>query len=93
MEEQIIEFTTDDGERIKLSLIEETRIAGRTYLLVADPDDGGEEEEAAAYIMKDSSDPGSEEACYELVEDADELDLVWKVFEELLADEGIDFED
>ena len=48
---------------------EQTNIAGVTYLLVSDSQD----EEADAYILKDISAPGSTEACYEMVEDDDEL--------------------
>ena len=53
-----------------------------TYLLVSDSQD----EEADAYILKDISAPGSTEACYEMVEDEDELQAVYAVFQQMLDD-------
>ena len=66
--EKII-FQSDDGTAAEFYVEEQTNIAGVTYLLVSDSQD----EEADAYILKDISAPGSTEACYEMVEDDDEL--------------------
>ena len=79
--EKII-FQSDDGTTAEFYVEEQTNIAGVTYLLVSDSQD----EEADAYILKDISAPGSTEACYEMVEDEDELIAVSKVFEQMLDD-------
>ena len=45
-----------------------------------------QEDEASAYILKDTSSDDSPEACYEMVEDEEELQAVYKVFEQMLDD-------
>lgn len=79
--EKII-FQSDDGTATEFYVEEQTNIAGVTYLLVSDSQD----EEADAYILKDISAPGSTEACYEMVEDDDELQAVYAVFQQMLDD-------
>ena len=63
--------------------MEETRIAGVSYLLVTESED---DEEADAYILKDLSEDGETEARYVFVEDDQELEAVSKIFAELLED-------
>ena len=87
MEDKII-LTADDGTQAEFLVIEETRLGGNDYLLVADSDD----EDAECLILKDTSNPEDPDAVYELVEDETELDAVSKVFEELLSDEDITIE-
>lgn len=84
MEDKII-LTAEDGSEAEFYVIEETRLGGSDYLLVADSDD----EDAECLILKDTSRDEDPEAVYELVEDETELDAVSKVFEELLSDEDI----
>ena len=83
MAEQIV-FNTDEGE-VLFYILEETRISGVNYLLVAE----SEEDEAECYIMKDVSDPSEKEAVYEFVEDDEELKALSSVFSELLEDTEI----
>ena len=64
-------------------VVEETRIAGVSYLLVTESED---DEEAEAYILKDLSEDGETEARYVFVEDDQELEAVSKIFAELLED-------
>lgn len=78
-----LEFMTDDNEKVKFYVIEETRVNGMNYLLVSESDD----DEAKCYILKDVSSQESSEAAYEFVEDDNELESVFKIFEELLEDE------
>ena len=52
------------------------------YLLVSDSMD----DEANAYILKDVSEDTDSEAFYEMVEDENELQAVYKVFEQMLED-------
>ena len=90
MEEKII-FVDEDGNEIKMYVIEETRINNVNYLLVTD--DEGDSEEAEAYILKDISNDEDEEAVYEIVDDESEVDYIGRVFSELLEDIDITTED
>ena len=80
-----LEFIDENGEKTQFYVIEETRINGINYLLVSESDN--EDEEAEAYILKDTSDAASEEAVYEFVEEDSELEVVGKVFSELMDDD------
>ena len=66
-----IKFQTEDGIQ-EFYVEEQTRINGFNYLLVSD---SVTDEEAQAYILKDVSDPTSQEACYVMVEEEEELKL------------------
>lgn len=90
MEEKIV-FVDDEGKEIEMFVIEETRINNVNYILVTDDD--GEDEEAEAYILKDISDEGDEEAVYEIVDDESEIDYIGKIFSELLEDIDVTVED
>ena len=81
MEEKIT-FESVDGEKAEFYIIEQTKINGYQYILVAD----SKEDEAEAYILKDISSQDETEALYEMVEDDTELEYVSKIFEELLED-------
>ena len=82
--ERII-FTSEDGEDVEFFVLEQTRIAGVNYILVAD----SEEEEAEALILKEQAGEG-EEAIYEIVEDDNELNAISKVFIEMMEDVDIE---
>ena len=84
--ERII-FTSEDGEDVEFYVLEQTRIAGVNYILVAD----SEEEEAEALILKEQAGEG-EEAVYEIVEDETELNAISKVFIEMMEDVDIEME-
>lgn len=77
-----IRFQTEDGNVEEFIIEEETRIGGVSYILVSD----SEEEEANAYILKDVSESTDPEAAYEMVEDEEELQAVYKVFLEMMED-------
>lgn len=78
-----IEFCPDgEKETVGFFVVEETRIGGVSYLLVTE----SEEDEAEAYILKDLSQDGEEEARYVFVDDDEELDAVSSIFAELLED-------
>ncbi|MCI6004456.1 MAG: DUF1292 domain-containing protein [Blautia sp.] len=81
-----IKFQSDDETVEEFYIEEQTRIGGTAYLLVSD----SQEEEATVYIMKDISEETSQEACYVMVEDEEELNAVFKVFEQMMED--VDFE-
>ncbi|MCD7818628.1 MAG: DUF1292 domain-containing protein [Lachnospiraceae bacterium] len=82
-----IEFCpVEGGETTWFFVLEETRINGISYLLVTDSED----EEAEAYILRDTSKDGDENAVYEFVEDDDELEAISRIFAELLEDVDIE---
>ena len=77
-----IRFQSPDGTVEHFYIEEQTRIGGVAYLLVSDSMD----DEANAYILKDVSEDTDSEAFYEMVEDENELQAVYKVFEQMLED-------
>ena len=83
-----ITFDTEDGS-VDFYVFSQTRISGVDYLMVSESDE--EDEENEVYILKDVSSSENEVAEYECVEDDAELEAVFKVFEEELEDEDVDF--
>ena len=78
-----IEFQMENGEApVQFFVLEQTLIAGVSYLLVSD----SEEDDAEALILKDLSPPEDEESIYEIVDDDEELDAVAAVFANMLDD-------
>ena len=84
-----IRFTLDDGSFADFYVEEQTVIAGVTYLLVSESPD----EDSYVYVMKDISKAEDEEAIYEMVEDDEELASVFRVFEQVIGDDDILFEE
>ena len=62
--------------------LEQTVVAGKTYLLVTDSEEGDGE----ALILKDISEDGEEESRYVIVSEDNELAAVAEVFEGMLED-------
>ena len=83
--EKITFIQEETGEETEFFVLEETRLNGRDYILVAD----SEEEDAQALILKDLSSDGDQEAISEIVEDDQELECVMDIFEQLLEDVDI----
>lgn len=83
--EKITFIQNDTGEETEFFVLEETRLNGIDYILVAN----SEEEDAEALILKDLSADGDQEAIYEIVEDDRELEAVMSIFEQLLEDVDI----
>lgn len=77
-----IRFQSPDGTVEEFYIEEQTRIGEVFYLLVSDSLD----DEASAYILKDVSRDTDPEACYEMLEDEEEMQAVYKVFEQMLDD-------
>lgn len=82
-------FTSEDGEEIEFYVLEETKINGKSFLLVADDNEG---EKPNALILVDVSEPEASEAIYEVVEDEEQLEALSKVFTELMDDLDIELE-
>ena len=82
-----INFTFEDTkEVVEFFVLEQTKVNGNNYILVAD----SEEDEAECLILKDTSVAEDKESLYEIVEDDVELSAVIKIFEELLEDVDIE---
>lgn len=89
-EREVIPFVTDDGEELELYVLEQTKLNGLNYLLVADTLDE-EDDDVTVYIMKETvAKEGEELAFYEFVEEDGELEALGKIFEELLEDVDIE---
>lgn len=81
-----ISFAPDAGEEtIEFFVLEQTRIAGKSYLLVTDKEEG----DAQALILRDMSEENNPDSMYEIVSDDRELEAVSGVFADMLDD--IDF--
>lgn len=81
-----ITFDCEDGSTVDFYIVDEARIGGFNYILVKEDED----DEADCYIMKDISDEGENDACYEFVEEEAEFEAVRKVFEEQYNLDGQD---
>ena len=81
--EKII-FETDEGPS-EWYVLDETRINGCNYILVADSMTG----DAECMILKDTAPAESKESIYEEIEDDNELDIVAGMFEESLGEQII----
>ena len=82
-------FQGKDGEQAEFYVLEQTRVNGVNYLLVAD----SEEDDGECLILKDMASEEEQESLYEIVEDEQELSAVLTVFEQLLDDVEIERED
>lgn len=89
-EEKMITLETEDGDCVDFYVLEETRINGMNYLLVTDSEE--DDEEGECYILKDKSRAEDADAIYEFVEDDDEMEYLFKIFEELMEDMDVDLE-
>ena len=79
-------FQAETGETVEFYVLEQTRVNGTNYLLVAD----SEEEDAECLILRDTAGEEEKESLYEIVEDEQELDALLTVFEQLLDDVDIE---
>ena len=81
-----ITFTFEDtNETVDFFVLEQTKLNGATYLLVAD----NESDDAEFLILKETESGNEQDNLYDIVEDDNELTAVSKVFEELLEDVDI----
>lgn len=81
MSDDKIIFTTDDGEKVAFTVIEEARLSGVNYLLVVDEDYDEEE----AYILKEiRSEQG--DSIYEIFDDEEQFPIILDYFNALLDD-------
>ena len=79
--ESRILFLDDQGREIEFMVLEQPTLAGTNYLLVAD----SVEEDGTVLIMKEIS-LEEDYVSYEIVEDEEELEIISKIFNELIED-------
>ena len=84
--EKITFIPDHEEEAVDFYVLEETRIGGIDYILVTDSEEG----DAECLILKDLSSAEDAEAVYAIVEDENELDCVFGVFEQMLEDVDIE---
>ncbi|MCD8300990.1 MAG: DUF1292 domain-containing protein [Clostridiales bacterium] len=84
--DKIVFLDPDTDEESEFFVLEQTCIAGVSYLLVAEDD----EEDCDAYILRELR-TDEDDIIYEIVEDDGELAAITKVFGELLEDIEFDF--
>ncbi len=77
-----IKFTLDTGESVEFYILEQTKLGGKQYILVADTREGDGE----ALILKEIKERENGESIYEIVDDDTEMSVVAEVFESLLED-------
>jgi uncharacterized protein YrzB (UPF0473 family) len=82
MDIESIAFRDENGAEHMFYVEEQTRINGTDYLLVTD----SEGDDGEAYILRDDSGDGDQEAAYIFVEDDEECAAVGKIFSEMLED-------
>ena len=87
MNSEKLTFTFEEtGETVEFYVLEQTKVNGYSYLLIADSKEGDGE----CMILKDTSSPKDEDSIFEIVDNDVELEAVRKVFEELLEDVDIE---
>ena len=79
-------FEAEDGTKDEFTVEAKVRLNGSDYLLVSYEED----DDAAALIFKDISEDGSEEACYVVLEDEDEIQALIPLFADILEDTEIE---
>jgi hypothetical protein len=79
-------FHDENGDAAEFFVLEQTRVNGVNYLLVAD----SEEDDGECLILRDTAGEEDTESLYEIVEEEAELDALLKVFEQLLEDVDIE---
>lgn len=77
-----IVFRPEGEEPVAFYVLEQTTIAGKTYILVTDTEEG----DGDALILSDVSVPEDQESIYEIVTEETELSAVAEVFERMLED-------
>ncbi len=83
--EKIRLVSTDSTEVEEFYVLDQAKLGGKTYILVADEEEG----DGMAMILRDDAEPGAEEALYAIVDDDNELNALLLLFEDKLEELGI----
>ena len=78
-------ISTDTGETEEFYVLDETKLGGKSYLLVTDREEG----DGMAMILRDDADKDAEESLYAVVEDENELSAALLLFSDKLEEMGI----
>ena len=84
-----ISLAADDNSIVDFYILDQQKLGGISYLLVADSEEGDGE----ALILKDTAGPLDLESIYEVVEDEREIDAVLVLFRDTLDELGIVLEE
>ena len=84
--EKITFIPDEQEEAVDFYVLEETRIGGIDYILVTDSEEG----DAECLILKDLSSAEDPEGVYVIVDDEDELDSVFGIFQQMMDDVAIE---
>lgn len=84
----VISFVTDDGEEVEFFVLEQTKLNGVDYLLVSDTLDD-EDEDVEVYIMKEIKEEDGLTS-YEFIEDDNEINIIGKLFQEILEESDME---
>nr|MBQ6242676.1 DUF1292 domain-containing protein [Lachnospiraceae bacterium] len=76
-----------DQEDISLYVLDSTKLAGRSFLLVTDTEEG----DGTCYILEEHAGTDDKELVYEMVEDDTLLDHLASIFGEQTEDVDIEF--
>lgn len=79
-------FQEENGDAVEFYVLEQTRVGGVNYLLVAD----SEKEDGECLILRDTAKEEDKDSLYEIVEDERELDVLLDIFGQLLDDVDIE---
>ena len=79
--EKVVFTDPVDGETVEFYVLEQTKINGYNYILVTEDEDGY----CDCYIMKETIESDGE-STYDMVEDDTELNVLAKVFVEMMDD-------
>lgn len=94
-----IDIVDEDGRDSELYVLAQTMIGGVNYFLVSEEEvteeiKNDDEEVIDVFVIKEMADSADEETvAYEVVEDEKEVEIVTKVFEEMLDDVDFEIED
>lgn len=87
-----IKFTfSETNEEVLFAVLGSVEHEGDAYLMVVDEEEL-EDEDMTAYILKAIEEDG-EEVVYEIVDDENELDAVTELFNDILENYDIDYDD
>ncbi|MCR4586124.1 MAG: DUF1292 domain-containing protein [Lachnospiraceae bacterium] len=79
-----IKIDTETGS-VELCILEQTVVGGKNYYLATEDEEG----DTDAYILRDDSENGEDEAALVFVEDESELKAIGDIFANLLDDTDI----
>lgn len=84
--EKVIFTDPQTAEEISFYVVEETQLNGTKFLLVTEEEDG----DSDAYILKETADE-TQDIIYEMIEDEKELNVIGRIFAELIDDADIEY--